>query len=179
MSQVVMLEPFTVYHPRNAGGGNALKLEPVVGRMREDRWKAPGAYLQIAQQAGPLKAGRGAPFAWDEALRFMLGLRDVLALRMSYHNYLRGMPNPQELVPPKVSSEYHVCSLVHRTPQRTTILQWSLKQVDENVQFIRVQSGDAKAVAKLSAFEGYQFNAWLEALYPWMLQQTKPWRDLP
>ena len=170
------LEAFSAYHPRKTGGGVALKVEAVPGRYKADRWKAAGLFLQLAEQAGPLRAGQGAPFAWGKSLRFMLATRDLLALRYAYAAVQTDRPLPRELLPPKVQDGWTTCSLVHRSASLTSVLHWAF-DLSAGTQYLRLLVGERKLAIQLSEFEGYQFDQWLSAAYPWMLQWVEPWQQ--
>lgn len=171
------LASFACYHPRpGAGGGQALKVEPVPGRIKDTKWKAPGLFVQLATQAGPLKAGAGAPFGWDKAPRFMLAERDCAALRFAYRHVVElGRLLPPDLRPPN-DTDGLSCSLVHRSPAGVGLLHWSFTGQEQR-SFVRVTHPKfGKSAITLSEFEAFQFACWLEEAHGWLLRQAKPWK---
>jgi hypothetical protein len=175
MSEVLRLQSFAAYHPRGSGGGMAFKLESVPGRFKGERWHDAGAFAQLAEQVGPLKAGAGAPFGWEQSARFMLALRDIEALRYAYQVTRAGGTLPKELRPPKVLEGIETCSLLHKLGARTSVFQWSFDD-RKGVQYVRINQGERKLAIQLSDFEGYQLDQWLSVAHRWVLEQAQPWR---
>jgi hypothetical protein len=170
------LASYSAYHPRPAGGGQALKIEAAPGRVKAGKWKAPGLFVQLAAQAGKLTPGAGAPFDWANAPRVMLAERDVAALRFAYDLVVRrGLALPAEMRPPN-DTDGLTCSLVHRGASGVVLLHWSFTG-QENRSFVRVTHPQyGKQAIALSEFEGFQLVCWLEVAHTWLLGQARPWR---